>query len=400
MKELQGARIVGVHTTQQARKLAPRTGFSVALEALHGALDDAGMSLDEIDGFGAYVTGGWPPAGVGGASYWAYQLKKTFKWAGGINIGDVLEAARLVTCGYLNAVALTMGMVRPPELINAPWTESHSEWTAWTGAFPVQPVQFGLVAQRYLHEVGPRALEAMAAVAAATRNYGNINPDAVYFGRGPYTPQDVLESRMIASPLTLLMSSTVNDGGCAMVIARADRARSTRKPPIRLICGAQKVQYPAYHQPPTLEGYYEEGAHFRDTVTRADVRFEDINVVEFYDHFASHNLLQYEQFGFCGKGEAPDLVKDGAMLLDGRFPTSTDGGNLAFSHPGMPMMLRQIEAVRQLRGEVKDLCPGWERGEHTHDPARCRKVRNPKLAFASSAGTPTLQGSMLVLGPD
>ena len=95
---------------------------------------------------------------------------------------------------------------------------------------------------------------------------------------------------------------------------------------------------------------------------------EDINVVEFYDHFASHVLLQYEQFGFCGKGEASDLVQDGAMRLDGRFPTCTDGGNLSFSHPGAPMMFRPIEVVRQLRGEVKDLCPGWEAGEHTFDP--------------------------------
>jgi acetyl-CoA acetyltransferase len=395
--DLDGARIVGVYTTQQARDLSHRTGFSVALEAMKGALDDAGMTLDEIDGFAAYVTGAMPP---GGNSYWAYQLKKALKWSGpSTNIPSLLEAARLITSGYLNAAVLTMGMVRPPDLLNAPWTESNSEWTAWTGAFPVQPVQFGLVAQRYAYEVGPRAIEAMAEVAASTRNYGSINPDAVYFGRGPFTAQDVLDSRVIVSPLTLLMCSMVTDGGCALVIARKDRAASTRKQPIRIICGAERVLYPAYNQPPLLDGYYEYGAHYRDTMARAGVSPDDINVVEFYDHFASHVLLQYEQFGFCGKGDAPDLVMSGAMKLDGRFPTCTDGGNLSFSHPGAPYMLRQVEAVRQLRGEVKDLCPGWERGDHTYDPARCRKIRNPRLAFTSSPGTPTLQGSMLVLGP-
>src|SRR5579883_2487865 len=134
MDEFAGARIVGAFNTKQARDLSPRSGYSVALEAMNGALADAGMTLDEIDGFGSYVTGGWPPAGPMGNSYWAYLLKKPFKWAGGTSIPDVLEASRLVTSGYLNAVVLTMGMVRPQGLLNAPWTESHSEWTAWPGA--------------------------------------------------------------------------------------------------------------------------------------------------------------------------------------------------------------------------------------------------------------------------
>ncbi|MSQ29903.1 MAG: thiolase family protein [Dehalococcoidia bacterium] len=395
MDEFEGARIVGVYTTQQARDLSSRTGFSLALEAMKGALDDAGMTLDEIDGFCGYTTGYWP----GGGGYWAYQLKKEFKWTGGTGIAGILEAARLVSSGYLNAVLLTMGMVRPSGLLNAPWTVSHDEWTAWPGAFPQQPVQFGLVAQRYIHDVGPQALDAMADIAASTRNYGSINPDAVYFGRGPFTRQDVLDSRPIAEPLTLLMCSTVNDGGCAMVIARKDRAASTRRKPVRVLCGAMKTVTGGYHESPTLQGYFEMGQHYRDTVARAGVSHDDINVVEFYDHFASHVLLQYEEFGFCGKGEAPDLVKDGAMKLDGRFPTCTDGGNLSFSHPGLPVLLRPIEVVRQIRGEVKDLCPGWERGEHSYDPAMCRKIRDPKLGFTSNPGSPTLQGSMMVMGP-
>jgi acetyl-CoA acetyltransferase len=206
---------------------------------------------------------------------------------------------------------------------------------------------------------------------------------------------------MIASPLTLLMCSTVNDGGCAMVLTHKDRAKDTPKPPIRVIAGASHIAYPAYHEPPALEGYYAAGRHYRDTMARAGVNpAEDINLVEFYDHFASHVLMQYEQFGFCGKGEAPDLVQSGEMRLGGRFPTCTDGGNLSFSHPGAPILHRPIEGVRQLRGEVKDLCPAWESGDHTYDPAMCRKVREPKLAFASNPGTPTIQGSMLVMGAE
>jgi acetyl-CoA acetyltransferase len=261
-------------------------------------------------------------------------------------------------------------------------------------------VQFGLVARRYVHEVGPKAIDAMADVAANTRNFGHINPDAVYFGRGPFSPEEVLASRYIADPLTLLMCSSVTDGGCAIILARKDRVAGSKKRGVRVVCGAGTTTYPAYQEPPTLDNYYEGAAIYRDTVKRAGVNMNDVNVVEFYDHFASHNLIQYEQFGFCGKGEAPDLVKSGAHRLGGQFTTCTDGGNLSFSHPGFPVVFRYVEAVRQLRGEVKDLCPGWASGDHTFDPERCRKIRNPKMAFVSCPGTPTMQGSMLVLGGD
>ena len=127
------------------------------------------------------------------------------------------------------------------------------------------------------------------------------------------------------------------------------------------------------------------GQHYRDTLARAGVSNEDINVVEFYDHFANHVLLQYEQFGFCGKGEAPDLIQDKAMRLDGRHPTCTDGGNLSFSHPGAPMMFRPIEVVRQLREEVKDLCPGRKQ---VTTPSIPRSAARSAIRSSASPRTP------------
>lgn len=394
MKEFEGARIVGVYTTTQARVLAPRTGFSLALEALKGALNDAGMSLDEIDGFGSNVSGypAWDAT-------WAYQLKREFKWAGsGIAIPSLLEAARLITTGYLNAAAIVFASVRPTNAAVPPWAESHSQWTGWAGSLPDQPIQFGLVARRYVHETGPKAIDAMGEVAASIRNFGHINPDAVYFGRGPFTAEEVLASRYVADPLTLLMCSSVTDGGCAIVLASKERAAELRKPGVGVVCGAALTTYPAYQESPTLDRYYESAEPYRAEMRRAGVSADDIDVIEFYDHFASHDLMQLEQFGFCAKGEGPDLVLSGAAKLGGAFPLCTDGGNLSFSHPGFPIVFRYVEAVRQLRGEVKDLCPGWADGYHAYDPEICRKVKDARLAFVSCPGTPTLQGSMLVLG--
>ena len=221
MDPLEGARIVGAYTTEQGRALPHRTSFSLAIEALNGALADAGMTLDGIDGFCSNVSG-WPP----NDSYWAYQLNKQWKWSGGgIAPNGVMEACRQITEGNLNAVAIVFASVRPTGTAVAPWLQSHSEWTGWAGSLPDQPVQFGLVAQRYIHEVGERARQAMAEAAATTRSFGAINPDAVYFGRGPFTAEDVLASRYVAKPLTLLMCSAVTDGGCAIILARRERGR-------------------------------------------------------------------------------------------------------------------------------------------------------------------------------
>ena len=399
MDELAGARIAGVYTTKQARSLAPRTGFSLALEALDGALADAGMTLDEIDGFGSSVSG-WPP----NDGHWARQLRRQWKWSdGGVGPSAVVEASSLITSGYLNAVALVYASVRPTDSAVAPWLQGvySAEWTGWAGSLPNQPVQYGLVAQRYIHEVGEHARYAMADVAASTRNFGSINPDAVYSGRGPFTAEDVLASRPIAGPLTLLMCSAVTDGGCAIIIGRKDRANENGNKGVRVVCGASLTHTPTgYYEPPTLEQYYELGQHYRDVVARAGVNIDDIDAVEFYDHFASHVLLQYEQFGFCGKGEAPDLVKAGEMRLGGKFPTCTDGGNLSFTHPGSPIVFRYIEAVRQLRDEAKDLCPGWADGIHTYEPTVCRMVKDARLAFVSNPRSATIQGGMLVLARD
>jgi acetyl-CoA acetyltransferase len=390
------ARIVGVGTTKQARSLAPRTSFSVALEALNLALDDAGMTIHDLDGFSSYLPD-WPMHDW----EWSYQLKKNLKWAGrGIDPRAVMEAAAQVSSGRCKAIAIVSGGVRPTTATVAPWTDHDSQWTAWTGSLPDQPVQFGLVAQRYLHEVGPRALDAMAAVAASTRNFGSINPDAVFFGKGPFTAQDVLSARTIAGPLTLLMCSVVSDGGAAIIITHKDRATDTGKRGVLVATGDSAMHYAPYHQPPHLDGYYEMTQPYRDTLKVSGIRPQDIDHISFYDHFASHCLMQYEMFGLCGKGEGADFALGGEMTLSGRWPTCTDGGNLSYSHPGAPNIFRYIEAIRQIRGEVKDLCPQWESGVHTYDPAICRSVKGANTSLVSAAGTPTMQGSFVVLSGD
>ena len=394
-------RIVGVHTTEQSRDLSHRSGFSLALEAVHGALADAGMDVSDVDGIASWVTEGWP-YGVDEPvlyqpTFWARQLRRPLRWVPvAWGIPAMLDAAGAIANGLASTVVLVVGGSRArPADATASWTRPPDEFTAWTGSYTA--VQFALAAQRYIHEYGPTGLEGMAEAAAAIRTFGHLNPDAVYAGRGPFSAEDVLRSRPVASPLTLLMCSTVSDGGCAIVMTHRDRARDTRRTPIRILGGGNQQPYPAYFEPPVLHYVPDEGAFAREGLARAGIRHDDIDVVEFYDHFASGVLMQYETYGFCGQGEAGEFVKSGVMRLDGRYPTCTDGGNLSFSHNGNPTLFRPIEAVRQLRGDVRDGCPGWDRGEHTHDPSLCRAVRDPQVAFVTNAGPPTGGGSFMVL---
>jgi acetyl-CoA acetyltransferase len=388
------ALIVGVHTTEVSRSLAPRTGLSLALESLRGALDDAGMTIDDIDGVYATISG-WP-AGMGqdaAGLFLPRQLNRPCAVSGrAFGISALIDAVSAIASGAATTVAIINGQCRDPDpAATAIWARPAMEFTEWTGSFTA--VQYALVAQRYIHQFGDGAIEAMAQVSATIRNFGSINPDALYFGRGPFTPEDILASRPVASPLTLLMCSTVNDGGNAIIVTRRDRAADARKPIRMLTGGVQNPPYASYYDAPVLDSMPDEGAFVRSRMAAAGITHDDISLLQIYDHFAIGVLMELEMYGFCKPGEAADFVSSRGLGLDGAFPLCTDGGNHSFSHNGIPAMYRVIEAVRQLRGEVKDLCPGHATGVHTHEPSICRAVKEPELAFATSPGPPTNGGS-------
>ena len=130
---------------------------------------------------------------------------------------------------------------------------------------------------------------------------------------------------------------------------------------------------------------------------RAGVSREDVDVVELYDGFASWAVMQWELLGFCKPGEGGPFAASGIVEIDGRYPTCTDGGCLSFSHNGTPSIFRPIEAVRPLRGEVRDLCPEWERSIHTQERGVCRAAREAQIALAVTMGPATGGGNFVLL---
>jgi acetyl-CoA acetyltransferase len=207
--------------------------------------------------------------------------------------------------------------------------------------------KYAMIARRHMHEYGTTS-EQLAAIAVATRKNATRNPNAVM--RDPITVDDVLNSKVVADPLHLLDCCLRTDGGGAIVITTAERARSLRKPPVWVIGSASAESHFTMSQMEdlTVSPAARSGpAAFAE----AGITPSDVDVLQAYDAFTIMVLLTLEALGFCARGEGGAFVEDGKLAYDGALPTNTDGGGLSSNHPGMRGMFLLIEAVRQLRGD-------------------------------------------------
>jgi acetyl-CoA acetyltransferase len=385
--------IVGVHSTKQGRNLG-RTPVSLAMEAFHGALDDAGLSPRDVDGLMDFD---FPAGNLQGTTIGnvAFQLNTPMRFVAPYSgVPALLYAAAMVRDHVADVVAIPFGGAQADTGgATASYTRPGFEFTEWTGS--TTPAQMALQARRHMAEFGTTS-EHLAHAAMVLRNNAHINPEAVMFNRGPYTVQDILDSRMVSDPFTLLMCALVNDGGSCVIVTSAERAKDCRSEPVWVLSGGIDCYYTSYYEPPTLAPL-QSRSRMLAAFDRAGVTHDDIDFVTTYDHFASGVIMEYEACGFCELGEGGPFTMEN-IGLDQRFPVSPDGGCLGYSHNMNPYNFRIIEAVRQMRNDVPDLCPGWEHGEHTYDRTICRKVRDPQLAVACGPMTGTFSMSILAKG--
>jgi acetyl-CoA acetyltransferase len=223
---------------------------------------------------------------------------------------------------------------------------------------------YALVAQRHMHVYGTTP-EQLAEIAVVTRRHASMNPHAKM--RAPITVADVLESRVISSPLHLLDCCIISDGGGAVIVTSAPRARNLRKRPVLLRGSSEAVAHQEIGAPDLLTVAARqsgEGAFRMAGVTRDDIDFCMV-----YDSFTITVLLTLENLGFCKPGEGGSFVRGGRIGLGGALPINLDGGGLSSNHPGMRGIFLVIEAVKQLRGEC---------GE--------RQVRDPELGLVHGTG--------------
>jgi acetyl-CoA acetyltransferase len=375
--------VVGVHNTPQARVLEGHDSRSITFAAGIGAISDAGLTPRDVDGM----------IGMSSSDI-LYQSRSGPVWRSysGMGIPAVLEAAGAIANGLASIVLISAGSagVYTDRASTAPWTRPTNEFVAPFGMFTA--AEFALIARRHMHTYGTTP-EALATVAATIRNNGHVNPEACYFGRGPFTPQDVLDSRMVADPFHLLDCSMTAEGGCALVLARADLARDLAHDPVFVLGGNTDHYGPSYQHPPAWDMGGNRRADLVDgTVGRrasedafrmSGLRPADVDVCEFYDPFSFEIIRQFEAFGFCAEGEGGDYVMSGTIGPGERHPITTDGGLMSFSHGGATVQLLQrvIRGVQQLRGGCRTM-----------------QVERAEVALCSGGGAGALFTDVLLLG--
>lgn len=375
--------IAGVANTRQARVLDGETSLSITIEGALAALEDAGIDPTEVDG----VTGAL-------CSDLVYELGLGPTWtsASSLGIPAVIEAAAQIATGVSNVVLIAAGSagVYTERASTAPWTRPNNEFVAPYGMFTA--AEFALIARRHMHLYGTTPGQ-MATVSATIRNNGHVNPEAIYFGRGPFTPDDILASRMVADPFHLLDCAMTSEGGAALVLARADRIPDLPHPPVYLLGGSSDRIGPSYRHAPAWDltgrdptdipnGYVGRRAA-RRAFAAAGLTPDDVDVCEFYDPFSFEIIRQFEAFEFCPPGEGGPFVADGTIGPGGRFPVTTDGGLMSFSHGGATVQLLQrvIRGVQQLRGTCTTM-----------------QVAGAEVAMCTGGGAGALFTDVLLLG--
>jgi acetyl-CoA acetyltransferase len=219
---------------------------------------------------------------------------------------------------------------------------------------PILPACFGLVAQRHMHQYGTTP-EQLASVAVTMRHHASLNPRAHV--RTPISVEDVLASRPVASPFTVLMCSLISDGGAAVVITTRERAMDLHQPMIDILgmglaYGSQSDAriHSSLSQARSLVDIGTERSA-TEALGMAGVSRDDIDFLMVYDCFAIMPILFVEAAGFCSPGEGGAFFAEGRGLLGQRLPVNPHGGMMSYAHPGNPGGLFMfVEAVRQLRG--------------------------------------------------
>jgi acetyl-CoA acetyltransferase len=206
---------------------------------------------------------------------------------------------------------------------------------------------YALAASRHMHEFGTTR-EQMAEVAVAARQWALLNP--VAWEKKPLTVDEVLSARMVSYPFTVRDICLVTDGGGAVILTTAERAKDLKKPPVYVLGCGQAITHANISSMPdlTVTGALESG---NQAFAMAGLKPADIDVVELYDAFTINTILFLEDLGFCKKGEGGAFVSGGRIAPGGALPVNTNGGGLSYCHPGMYGLFLLIEAVRQLRGE-------------------------------------------------
>ena len=356
MKE---ACIVGIGETDYCRK--PGSGLSplgIQLQASTRAIAEAGLKASEIDGI-------MPFPNLGRAEEFAANLGcENLRYAATIHMGGAAPAASLqaaaaaVNSGMANYVLLPAGWngysgarVRQTvsqDISSIPGGAIARDYYLPFG-FTAPPQWYSVIARRHMHEFGTRS-EQLGAIALTMREHAQLNPKAVMHGK-PMTLDDYMASPMLADPYRFFDCCLETDGGAAVVVTSAERARDMATQPVRILAAACGQPYPA-DEITNRRDIFKTGLTIAapEAFGKAGLTPSDVDFAMIYDCFTFEVLQQLEEVGFCKRGEGGSVVEGGRIALGGDLPVNTHGGLLSEAH--VLGMSHIVEAVRQLRGDL------------------------------------------------
>ncbi|MFI6028465.1 lipid-transfer protein [Amycolatopsis magusensis] len=359
--------IAGIGATEFSKD-SGRSELRLAAECVRAAVLDAGLRLSDVDGLVSFTMDANSEIsvarelGIGELTFFS-----RIHYGGGAAAATVQQAAMAVATGMADVVVAyrafnersghRFGRVSAAaaQQVNSSGVDNSFHYPMGI-ATPAATV--AMLARRYQHEYGATS-EDFGRVAVVDRKHAARNPHAWFHGK-PITLEQHQASRWIAEPLRLLDCCQESDGGVALVITSRERARDLPHPPAVIAAAAQGSGTDQY----VMTSYYrddlaalpEMGVVARQLWAQSGLSPSDVDVGVLYDHFTPYVLMQLEQLGFCGRGEAKDFIADGHLELDGSLPLNPHGGQLgeAYIH-GMNGI---AEGVRQLRGTAVNQVPG------------------------------------------
>jgi acetyl-CoA acetyltransferase len=329
--------IVGAAESTRLGTIPDMSEIALHADSARNALADCGLTPADLDG-----------TSVGGCSFMLH----------------VRHAAAALATGLCHTVLVTHGQSGRSR-VGAGGFRGGGAGASLQGQFEAPygptgpPTMFPMGVLRYMKEYG-LTHEQLASVAVVQREWASMNPRAMM--KEPITVADVLDSRMIAYPMHLLECCLVTDGGGALVLTTAERAKDMdlAHPPVYPIGTGESSETPMVSQ---MEDFTTSRA-FRVSgelaFAEAGVTPRDVDHLMIYDAFAHLPIYGLEDLGFVGRGEAGAFIEEGNTRPGGKLPLNTNGGGLSYTHTGMYGMFAIQESVRQLRGTAPAQVPGVE----------------------------------------
>jgi len=350
--------VVGAAETTELGTITDMSVIQLHADAALNALADCGLKPSDIDGV---ATAGLSPTEL------AYYLGIKPTYADGTSVGGcsfmlhVRHAAAAINEGLASTILITHGESGRSRVGAGGGFRGGGGGSSLAGQFeaPYGPVgppsMFTVPVLRYLKTYGLTE-EDLAWVSVIQREWAALNPRASF--KDPITVDDVLNSRMIAWPFRLLMCCLVTDGGGALVLTSAERAKDFPQKPVYVLGTGESVETPMVSQMYDFTSSTAFKISGKKAFDEAGIKHGDVDHLMIYDAFAHLPLYGLEDLGFCKPGEAAAFIRERNTAIGGKLPLNTNGGGLSYMHSGMYGMYAMQESIRQLRGTAPAQVPG------------------------------------------